>query len=86
MNKPAFPGLPCKPQVTRLPDGRIGIFIGDGYRFTDDAGLASLRQQIDELMPAPTPSPGTRYRAAESEFCRQLAAELKAFEPRTTEP
>lgn len=74
----AFANRPCKPQVTRLPDGRIGIFIGSAYQFTDDAGAASLRQQLDELLPPVTAQ--EKYLQAEQDFLRILERELETVE------
>lgn len=45
-----FPGHPTKPQACRLEDGRIAIFIGSAYEFTDDAGARRLRDNIDTLL------------------------------------
>lgn len=73
-----FANRPSKPQVTRLPDGRIGIFIGSAYQFTDDAGLRSLRDQIDELLPAPTAR--EHYEQAERDFLAVLNRELESVD------
>jgi hypothetical protein len=45
-----FIGRPAKPKVARLDNGRIGIFVGSAYEFTDDAGARSLRQQLDDVL------------------------------------
>lgn len=79
MNHPApFANHPAKPQVTRLPDGRIGVFMGSAYQFTDDAGARSLRDQIDELLPATTAR--EHYEKAEHDFLGILNRELESIE------
>jgi len=79
MSTPApFASRPAKPQVTRLPDGRIGIFIGGAYQFTDDAGAASLREQLDEMLPAPTSR--ELYEQAERNFLAVLNRELESVD------
>lgn len=67
-----FASRPCKPQVTRLPDGRFGVFMGSAYQFTDDDGIRSLRDQIDELLQA-EPTPRT---CDDRELCAALHREL----------
>lgn len=85
MSIPApFSSQPCKPQVTRLPDGRIGIFIGGAYQFTDDAGARSLREQLDELLPAPTAR--ELYEKADREFLAVLNRELEIVDPGSGAP
>lgn len=76
MNKPS--PLPCKPQVARLPDGRIGVFMGAAYQFTDDAGATSLRDQLTQVLPAVTPR--QHYEQAEQEYLYLLQRELEAFD------
>lgn len=79
MSSPApFTSRPTKPQVMRLPDGRIGIFIGDAYRFTDDAGAASLREQLDEVLPAPTAR--ELYEQADRDFLAVLNREMESVD------
>ncbi|EIL99115.1 hypothetical protein [Rhodanobacter thiooxydans] len=79
MSTPApFANRPSKPQVTRLPDGRIGIFIGGAYEFTDDAGLRSLCDQAAELLPAPTARED--YEQAERDFLAVLNRELESVD------
>lgn len=48
-----FGSYPQKAEVTRLPDGRIGIFIGGAYQFTDDTHAARLRDDLDEVLRTP---------------------------------
>lgn len=81
-NRTPFAGRPAKPQATRLPDGRIGIFIGSAYQFTTDEGARSLRDQLDELLqPTPPPDISRRlYEQADRAFSAQLAAELQQVE------
>lgn len=81
-----FADRPTKPQVTRLPDGRIGIFIGAAYQFTDDEGARSLREQLDELLPAPTAhelyeTARELYEKADREFLAVLNRELESIDP-----
>lgn len=73
-----FASRPRKPQVTRLPDGRVGIFIGGAYQFTDDAGARSLRKQLDELLPATTAR--EHYEQAERDFLGVLNRELESVD------
>lgn len=79
-----FTARPCKPQVTRLPDGRFGVFMGAAYQFTDADGIRSLRDQIDELLPAPTAR--EVYETADRVFCRHLSAELDAVDAGSSAP
>lgn len=71
--------FPCKPQVTRLPDGRIGIFVGTAYQFTDDAGARSLREQLDDLLPAVTAR--AHYEASDRALLAELHRELESIDP-----
>lgn len=74
MNMPAFSNRPCKPEVTRLPDGRIGVFMGGAYQFTDNAGATSLRDKLNAVLPAP--SARELYEQADREFISMLEKEL----------
>lgn len=48
-----FATRPCKPAAARLPDGRIGIFVGGETQFTDDAGARHFRDQLDQVLGMP---------------------------------
>jgi hypothetical protein len=64
----------AKPQVTRLPDGRIGVFMGSAYQFTDDAGARSLRDQLDDVLQVETPTGAL----VDGDFCKVLHRELES--------
>jgi len=66
-----FANRPAKPQVVRMHDRRVAIFMGAAYQFTDDAGAPSLRDQLDLVLRA---SPREVYDEAE----RQARAQAHA--------
>ncbi len=79
-----FATRPTKPQVTRLPDGRIGIFIGSAYQFTDDAGARSLYDQLGDLLVPDNKrdplSARAMYEQNDRQFTALLQRELEAVE------
>ena len=66
-----FANRPAKPQVVRMHDRRIAVFMGAAYQFTDDVGAASLRDQLDQLL---RPSPREVYDEAERQARAHAAA------------
>lgn len=75
-----FPARATKPQATRLPDGRVAIFIGSAYQFTDDAGAANLRDQLDVLLQPPPATARQLYEQAERDLLKMMSAELDRVE------
>ena len=69
-----FGDLETKPQVLRMPDGRVAIFMGAAYQVTSEAGALSLRNNITALL-TPPPLPPIDP-AAEHALVASLAAEL----------
>lgn len=79
MNTPApFTGRPAKPLVTRTQGGRIAIFIGAAYQYTDDEGARSMRDQLNAVLAKPTPR--ERFEEADRQFITQLTRELDHVE------
>lgn len=43
-------GNPIKPEVCRLPDGRIGVFLGADYKFMPPEDAQRLRDALNDAL------------------------------------
>lgn len=76
-NKP-FTSRPAKPDVVRMDDGRIGIFVGSAYQFTDDTGARTMRDKLDAVLAGNAER--DHFNQADRNFCAQLTRELEQIQ------
>lgn len=49
-------GLPLKPQVATLPDGRIAVFVAGAYQYLPREAAQALRDNLSAELAKPAPA------------------------------
>lgn len=53
---PFADSLPVKPQVARMADGRIAVYVGGAYQYLTEAQALSLSRQLEDAITTGVPA------------------------------